>query len=241
KKFWSACKAYFQNKDTFFKTLEEKKEQNLKLKLDLCEQAEALKESTDFTTTANTLKELQKKWDAIGPVPIKQKETVFKRFKEACDVFFKNKRESAAEAEKEYKENMVKKEQVCKDIETLAQEKKHDPAKLKELQDQWKSIGFVPRSEIKNIQEKYNKALNLYIQSIEASGSAKENLKFSLEMSAMKNAPDASKKIHRKESELHKKITSLKSEIDRYKTNIDFFARSKNADLLKKEIEAKID
>lgn len=242
KKFWSSCKTYFHNKDAFFKILEHKKEANLKEKLGLCEQAEQLRDSDDLNTTANTLKELQKKWDAIGPVPIKQKESIFKRFKEACDAFFKKKREHAAEAEKEYTENLSKKEAICSSIEQLALDKSQDPKALKELQDAWNSIGFVPRNDIKSIQEKYNKAINAYIKSIEgdATGAGNEHLRLSLEMTALKNSPDAHKKIHKKEGDVHRRISSLKSEIDRYQTNVDFLGRSKNADLLKQEIQGKI-
>ncbi len=242
KKFWTACKSYFQNKDAFFKTLEQKKEQNLQLKLELIVQAEQLKDSTDYASTANTLKELQKMWDSIGPVPIKQKEVIFKRFKEACDVFFKHKREHAAETEKQYVENLHKKEHICEEIDKLSKEKNKDTELLKSLQSEWKSIGFVPRNEMKNIQEKYNNAIQNYIQSLDGSvpGSSKENFKLSLEISALRNSPDSGRKIHKKENEVYKKINTLKSEIDRYRTNIDFFARSKNADLLKKDIEEKI-
>ena len=243
KKFWSSCKSYFHQKDAFFKVLEHKKEANLQLKIQLCEQAEMLKDSEDINATANVLKDLQKKWETIGPVPIKQKEALFKRFKEACDLFFKKKREQVAEAEKEYVENLHKKEEVCKQIIKLAEDKVEDPQALKDLQAQYNSIGFVPRNDIKSIQESYNKALNTYIQTLggDVPGSGKSNLRLSLEMTAMKNSPDAHKKVQKKEGDVYRRITSLKSEIDRYNTNIEFLGRSKNADLLRKEIQGKID
>src|SRR5690606_31505512 len=87
KKFWSAFKQFFNNKNVFFKKLDEEREQNLQLKNDLVKRAQELKESTDWESTSNELKSLQAKWKEVGPVPEKFREKVFQEFKEACDFF----------------------------------------------------------------------------------------------------------------------------------------------------------
>src|SRR5690606_27380913 len=56
KKFWSAFKAFFNNKNAFFKKLDEEREQNLQLKNELVRQAQELKESHDWEKTSNELK-----------------------------------------------------------------------------------------------------------------------------------------------------------------------------------------
>src|SRR6266542_2623091 len=53
----------------FFAARAVEREANLKLKLELCERAEALADSTDWIKTADELKKLQAEWQAIGPVP----------------------------------------------------------------------------------------------------------------------------------------------------------------------------
>jgi hypothetical protein len=168
KKFWSACKTFFNNKNAFFRELESHKEENLKLKTELCEKAEALKESDDFKNTANALKELQKKWEEIGPVPLKVKDEIYKRFKTACDQFFSRKREQHAETEKEFVQNLQKKLSIIEQIEQLAGKTDKDPHELKVLQDEWKHTGFVPKNELKNLNEKYNQAIEKYIAGLES-------------------------------------------------------------------------
>jgi hypothetical protein len=241
KKFWPLCKKFFHNKDQFFKKLESQKEENLKLKVELCEKAEALKDSEDYNETARVLKNLQKSWEEIGPVPIKQKEEIFKRFKAACDAFFSRKREQSAEAEKQYVENLQKKIAVCEKIEKLAESAEKDTAALKALQVEWNSIGFVPKDEIKNIQHKYNAAIDKYLDALEKMGGEdKESLKLSLQVEASRNNPEAGKKLHRKEGDIQRKISALKQEINTWNTNIDFLGRSSAAEKLKKEMQEKI-
>lgn len=241
KKFWSACKTFFNNKNSFFKVLESKKEENLKKKIELCEKAESLKDSDDYKNTAIALKDLQKQWESIGPVPIKKKEEIFKRFKTACDAFFGRKREQHAEVEKEFVENLKKKNEILDKIDKLAAADKKDTQELKALQEEWKSIGFVPRTEIKNVNERYNLAIEKYISGLENfNKDEKDDLKMALQLAAIKGSPLADKKLHRKESEIHKRISSLRKEINQYNTNIDFLAKSAKADKLRAEINSRI-
>lgn len=65
--------------------------ENLEKKKALCEKAEALKDSTDWKATADTLTKLQKEWKTIGPVAKKHSDAVWKRFITACDYFFEQK------------------------------------------------------------------------------------------------------------------------------------------------------
>src|SRR5690606_36210468 len=88
KKFWSAFKTFFNNKNQFFRKLDEEREQNLQIKNELVRQAQELRESKDWEATSNTLKALQQKWKDVGPVPEKFREKVFREFKDACDYFF---------------------------------------------------------------------------------------------------------------------------------------------------------
>ena len=56
----------------------------------------------------------------------------------------------------------------------------------------------------------------------------------------MKDQPDAGRIINRERSGLQAKIDSLKEEILLWENNIGFFAKSKQANLLKAEFETKI-
>ena len=242
-KFWDVCKVYYKKKNDFFKELDKKREENLQRKVELCEKAEALKDSQDSEGAAREIKELQKVWEKVGQVPFKQKDKIFARFKTACDYFFNKKREQVAEVEKEYFVNLEKKQQLVAEIESfISTSEPKSIEKLKAFQALWDAIGFVPRDNKKEISDKFSAVLSKFIDaSTEIGQDAKKNIRLSLEVLSLKASPDGLDQLKKKEQALQKKVGVVKSEIERYKTNIEFFGRSKGADQMKKEIQTNID
>ncbi|MEL7006524.1 MAG: DUF349 domain-containing protein, partial [Bacteroidota bacterium] len=151
RKFWNSFKGFFHNKGDFFKKLDAKREANLEEKKKMVARAVELKESTDWQQTTNLLKKLQADWREVGPVPEKYRESIYKEFKAACDHFFDQKRAGHGEVEKEFEENLKKKEAICQEIEALAEAEDKDMDKFKELQGNFNEIGFVPRKNINSI------------------------------------------------------------------------------------------
>lgn len=90
-RFRAVCDKFFAQKAEYYKSVKEDMAANLEKKIALCEQAEALKDSTDWKATADKLTELQRRWKTIGSVPKKRSDEVWKRFQEACDFFFEQK------------------------------------------------------------------------------------------------------------------------------------------------------
>jgi len=238
REFWSIYKGFFRKKDIFFKSLELQKVENLKKKQELCEAAEALMHNDDIAVTTELLKKLQADWSKIGAVPIKEKDTIFKRFNSACDHFFNRKRALFAEQEKEYEENLKRKYAVIDKIKQLAAGNSNNSDDIRDLQEEFNSIGFVPKNSIKEVKERYKEAVENFLKNLEGAegNDNKGNLKLELEVAALKSSPDARKKLNKKESEVLKKIQSLKTDIQSWNTNIDFFASSANAEKLKVQV-----
>lgn len=241
KHFWGGFKGFFANKNAFFKKLEGQREENLKKKEALVQQAEELKDSQDWDKTAEALKKLQAEWRTIGPVPEKFRNSIFAQFKKACDHFFEQKRAKNKEANKEFEENLAKKKAICEAIEKLAEEKSSDVDKLEVLFDEYQGIGFVPRSAIKSIQNRFNEAVNKFLEGAEELGEEqKHNIKLTIKFSKLKNSPNANRKLHQKEGEIRKHISNLENDIVLWKNNLEFFANSKTADKLKEDFDIKI-
>ena len=118
-RFRSACDKFFTAKAEFFKNLKEEQNKNLSLKTALCEKAEALKDSTDWKKTADTLVQLQKEWKTIGAVPKKYAESIWKRFIEACDYFFEQKNKANASQRNEENDNLEKKNNIIERLKAL--------------------------------------------------------------------------------------------------------------------------
>lgn len=242
KKFWSALKAFFNNKGEFFRQLEAKREVNLKAKTELCEQAEEiLSQGEDSPQNTQRIIELQKKWKTIGQVPEKFKDSIFVRFKTACDAYFDKKRGKNQAVEKEFEQNLQKKQDLCDRIEEMAGESDANIEQLNAFKAEWKGIGFVPRAEMQNIQKRYIAAINKYVSAIgKLSSREKEIVLLQSEVDVVKGS-DSDRNLYRKENDLRKKVTQLEENILLWQNNIQFFAKSKTSDKLKADFEKKIE
>ncbi len=241
KKFWSTFKVFFHNKSEFFKKLEGQRKENLAKKEELVVKAEALSESSDWEKTAEELKVLQRAWKEIGPVPEKFKDSVYEKFKAACDSFFNRKREQNKEAEKEYYDNMEAKEKVLKEMEALCELDDFGLDQVYDMQERYSSIGFVPKNAIRKMQDKYNETIDMLEKKVEtAYPDLAEDFKFQVRLKKLKSGPNAGKKLNRKESDIKKKIQNLSNDITNWRTNMEFFSRSKGSQSLKGEMELKI-
>ncbi|MGE0446803.1 MAG: DUF349 domain-containing protein, partial [Vicinamibacterales bacterium] len=87
-RFRAACDRFFTRRQEDLKTRKDEWAHNLARKEALCEQAEALAESTEWEAAAAKLKQLQAEWKTIGPVRKAKSEVVWQRFRTACDRFF---------------------------------------------------------------------------------------------------------------------------------------------------------
>ncbi len=243
KRFWSAFKTFFNTKGIFFKKLDETRNQNLQLKRELVNQAEALKANVDGgEKTANALKALQVKWKEIGPVPEKQREKIYQEFKAACDYFFEQRRVKFDETDKEQSDNLAKKEAIISEVERMGNEKTGTLGQLKEWQRSFQAIGFVPRQSVNAIRTRFNNAIDKFIASMDQVSQAdKDKAMMEIQLENIKTDPDAAQKIYQKEQALRKRIQKAENDVATLRNNLEFFGRSKNAEKMKADFTAQID
>ena len=241
RQFWHGFKNFFHRKNEFFKRLEEVRTQNLQRKTQLCEQVEALLNAEDIERAAEEVKRLQQEWKNVGPVPEKQKNTVFDRFKAAGDAFFGRRRDNRSETDKQFEENLLKKTAVCEAIEQLADGRGSEVGKLDALKAEWASIGFVPRKNMQDIGKRYLDAIHRFARNADKlSGVQKERMKLTAEVDVSRGNPAAHRNLQNREVGLRKRIAQLENDIALWKNNIEFFAHSKTADKLRAEFNQKI-
>ena len=144
----------------FFAARAVEREANLKIKIALCERAEALADSTDWIKTAEEMKKLQAEWQASGPVPRPETRAVWKRFRDACDKFFTRRNEDLAQRKEVWAGNQAKKEALCARAEELAESREWEKtaAEMRRLQAEWKTIGPVRRSKSEALWQRFRTA-----------------------------------------------------------------------------------
>ncbi|HAO99939.1 MAG TPA: hypothetical protein DCQ83_07855 [Fibrobacteres bacterium] len=111
---------YFQERRERMKNERAQREENAKIKEDLCIEAEALRDSTDWKATIEKIKALQARWKTSGPTFRDLDQELWKRFRGACDAFFDRLKENSAKRDQEREGNLLKKIDICFTIEILS-------------------------------------------------------------------------------------------------------------------------
>ena len=145
-RFRAACDVFFSRKGEFFKQAKTDMTANLEKKTALCEQAEALKDSTDWKETGDKMAELQKQWREIGPVQKKYTNSIWKRFIGACDYFYEQRDKNTSSKKREENANLAAKKDILAKLQVFdaANLSDDDIQAIQQLVDEWNGIGFVP-------------------------------------------------------------------------------------------------
>ena len=242
-RFRDACDTFFEKKRGFYANNKEQQQNNLQLKIELCIQAEALQDNTDWKTTSDALIRLQKEWKEIGPVPRKQSEKCWKRFRKACDHFFNKKAEHFAELDTSYEDNLKEKLTLIDELEKFEPGTDVQAAfeRLKEIQKKWTEIGFVPFNMKDEITNRYRNALNKEFDKLKIGDEDKSILKYKNKLENLRANPKASRKLRNERDKFVTKIKQFEGDIVLWENNIGFFAKSPNAETMIHEVEEKID
>jgi hypothetical protein len=242
-RFREACDAFYNKKREYYQQNKEVQNNNLQIKTDLCIQAEALKNSTEWKKTTEDLINLQKHWKEIGPVPRKYSDVVWKRFRGACDEFFKNKSEHFSTIDIKYEENLKLKQELIEDIKNyqLTSSIEENFEKLKEFQRRWAEIGFVAMKYKDEIQKNYRDAINKMFDSLKIDESKKNLLKFRTKIENLSDRQKTNHKLDQERDKYMKKLNQLENDIVLWENNIGFFAKSKNAEIMIQEVNQKIE
>lgn len=241
-RFRGACDRFFTEKAAFFKRLKEEQAQNLAKKTELCEKAEALKDSTDWKATADKLMQIQKEWKTIGAVPKKHSESLWQRFIGACDYFFEQKGKNTASQRGEEKENLQKKEQVIEKLKTLLEsdEEENKQDAVRELMKEWNEIGFVPFKEKDKIYKAYHETVDQLFKALNMSAARRrlDNFKNNLK----NDAKEGGQGLSRERERLVRAYENKRSEIKTYENNLGFLTcSSKKGSSLLNEMNKKME
>ncbi|HQP11904.1 MAG TPA: DUF349 domain-containing protein [Candidatus Omnitrophota bacterium] len=87
-RFKAAHDRFFERRHAYFKARDEERLAHLSEKEQLCQEVESLYSLRDLVRVREEVKEIQKKWKMVGPVPPEQADELWPRFKLACDRIF---------------------------------------------------------------------------------------------------------------------------------------------------------
>ncbi len=241
-RFRAACDIFYNTKRDHYTQFKGVMHENLEKKIALCEQAEALKDSQDWKRTTDQLINLQKKWKEIGPVARKQSDSIWKRFRAACDEFFEKKSKHFSSVDENYEQNLTKKLEIIQEINEYKLDPKtiENTEALKDFQSRWTEVGFVPLKDKERIQAAYRHALESKFGDIRNPEQENRINRYKKHIKEVQSSGKGDRVIRAEREKLVQRFRQMEADIAVWENNIGFFAKSKNADTLLADIEKKI-
>ena len=239
-RFRTACDDFFGRKAEFFKQLKETFKTNADKKRALIEQANALKDSTDWKATADKLIALQKEWKTIGTVPKKIGDQLWDEFLAACNHFFEARNAVNAGQRNEEHANLDKKNEIIEKLKNLTSETCDNVQKeVQKLVEEYNAVGHVPYKEKDKVYEAYHAALDRVYKDLNVSVARKRLSNFK---NKLKNvAEQGGSALDNERNRLVRQFETLKSEVQTYENNLGFLnVSSKKGNSLIDEMNRKV-
>ena len=157
KRYSRARDAFNRRRGAHFAELDRGRAAAKAKKEELIERAEALQNSTEWKETARAYRDLMTEWKAAGRAQRDVDDQLWARFRAAQDHFFGARDAENNERDKEFEENARAKDALLEAYDSQidpAQNLDGARAKLRELQEKWEEIGYVPRGKVREYEDK---------------------------------------------------------------------------------------
>jgi hypothetical protein len=243
KEFRSLCDSFFEAKKNFNKSLDSVYKQIADKKRALITEVQEINGSDDWKKTADRIVFLQKKWKETGSAGPRNENKLWSEFRAACDVFYNSRDKHFEAQESELAGNLNLKLDLITEIEnyTLPEDKNAALTELKSLNDRFQAIGFVPSKNRNEVFARFKKAMDDKYASLKLEANEKEMVLYKGKVETLLASPDRTKLLSQERFELKKQMDVLNKEIIQMETNLSFFARSKGAEQLRKDVGKKIE
>lgn len=239
-RFRKTCDEFFAKKAEYFKAVRDSHSLNLEKKTALCERAEALKDSTAWRKTGDEFVALQKEWKTIGPVDKKYSDAVWKRFLEACDYFFEQRKKATSGTRKSEYANLKVKQEIIESLKAIDENQNRDDAikKVRELMAQWQQIGHVPFKEKDKVYEAYRAVVNELYDKLDMKENRAQMANFANSIEEIGNDEN---RLYRERERLTRAYEQRRNELKTYENNLGFFnVKSKGGNSLLHDTERKM-
>jgi hypothetical protein len=155
KRYSAARETFNRRRGSHFAELDRERAGVRQAKEQLCERAEELADSTDWTATAATFRQLLTDWKAAGRAAKDVDDALWRRFKGAQDAFFAARNAVTAERDAELTANVTAKQGLLAKAERLdLSDVDAARAELRSIADKWDAIGKVPRERSSELERR---------------------------------------------------------------------------------------
>ncbi len=239
-RFRAACDQFFGKKAEFFKEMKQQFSQNAEKKKALVEQAQALKDSTEWKSTSDKFIALQKEWKTIGTVPKKYGDKLWNDFLAACNHFFEARNAANQGTRNEERSNLEKKRELISELTLIADNVEAGAQeKVQEIIEKYNAIGHVPFKEKDKLYTEYHAILDRIRKELNISVARRKIDRFKNNLKNIIEKGDNA--LEGERARLMRRYEILKQEIQTYENNLGFLnASSQKGSSLIDEMNRKV-
>lgn len=240
-RFRKACNAFFNAKNEYARVFRESLLAGQAAKTALVEEAERLASSTDWRATADRFIQMQTEWRQTPSAPHKVADSLWRRFKSACNTFFDARKEAGSGERSAENANLKVKREIIGELSALitdGTDKKTALATLRALQQRWKDTGHVPFREKEKLFTAYRDAVDAVRNHFDAADRGDRKRRYAQTVERMQGNDE---KIFGERERLMRTIENRRAELRTYENNLGFLSsRSKSGDSLVRDMERRI-
>lgn len=159
-------KKFFEQKREHQDDIEKELLQNLDLKLEIVEKAEALAASENWKETTEALKKLLEEWKRTGRTIPEKNESLWQRFITASNAFFDRKKQHSDRIQAEQEANYALKLAIVEKAEMIKDSTDWGitAQAFTKLMDEWKGIGHIPAEYGNTLWQRFEGAKDVFYQ-----------------------------------------------------------------------------
>jgi len=137
---------------------------NVEQKQALLGRAQQLSLAEDSRKAIDEVKELQRRWQTVGPVPREQDHRLWEQFRQHCDAVFQRRQQEFAEYNASLEANKVQAVAACEELEAVARlsgaQLMDSTARVTELRDGFAALGEFPRGTARELRNRFEQAVD---------------------------------------------------------------------------------
>jgi hypothetical protein len=168
KQFTEFREAFFVKDREFTRTRGKEVSDNRARKEELCLKAEALSNSTDWRTAAGALTALMEEWKQTPSAGRGADQALWTRFRAAQSLFYKRRQDHFGQSGGSLEDNQKRKEALCLEAEALVLvfDPKAAREKVRNLHDEWKTLGPAPGKANNELWDRFRKACDKAFETV---------------------------------------------------------------------------
>ena len=238
--FRDISKAFNQHKNTFYRDLKNTQKEHINKAKQLLEEVKTILDSDTWREQSGRMKNIQKDWKNLGPIPRKIIQKLRKEFFDSCNLYFERLKSGF---QKLTEEEAPLYEQRMSFLKTFEEAKSPTSetkllAFLESKWEEWLQMDALKESILMPLNQELQKLIDKKIKSIKGSDEDKETLQFTFKIRCLKGNLEG---LNETLMTIKGRYEAVLTEVNQLENNLEFFSNNSESNPLVKEVKIQLE